>query len=79
MTEAYADIQQTVLYYGDGERKGAHFTFNFFLLTDLNINSTAYDFAFTINKWISYLPVEYVSNWVVSIISKSVKRITYTW
>ncbi|XP_044744081.1 maltase 1-like [Chrysoperla carnea] len=65
MTEAYADIKQQVLYYGNDTTPGAHFTFNFLLITDLNTNSTAHDFMFTINKWLSYLPLEYTSNWVL--------------
>lgn len=67
MTEAYVDnIEKQILYYGNETADGAHFTFNFLLITALNANSTAYDFVFTINKWLSYLPVEFTSNWVVS-------------
>lgn len=69
MTEAYTDIKNTMLYYGtsDGSTLGAHFTFNFFLITDLNEKSTARDVVDSINKWYAYLPVQYTPNWVVSI------------
>ncbi|XP_044727453.1 maltase 1-like [Chrysoperla carnea] len=65
MTEANGEIKQQMLYYGNGTAEGAHFTFNFLLISDLNVNSTAHDFMFTINKWLSYLPLEYTSNWVL--------------
>lgn len=66
MTEAYSDnAKDLMLYYGDGNRNGAHFTFNFWLITQLNKFSTARDFKFIIEKWFSYMPVEYVANWVV--------------
>ncbi|EFA02637.1 Maltase A1-like Protein [Tribolium castaneum] len=67
MTEAYSDINHTMLYYGsaDGSQLGAHFTFNFYLITDININSTAQDIANTVNKWLDAIPEIYTSNWVL--------------
>ena len=67
MTEAYADINTTMLYFGsaDGTRLGAHFSFNFNLITDLNINSTAQDVVDSVNKWLQAIPDIYTSNWVL--------------
>jgi alpha-glucosidase len=67
MTEAYTDADKIMLYYGtaDGSRLGAHFTFNFNLITDININSTAEDIASSINKWLDGIPEIYTSNWVL--------------
>lgn len=68
MTEAYTDIDNTMLYYGtsDGSKLGAHFAFNFFLITDLDEKSTAQDVAAVIENWNSHLPEQYTPNWVVS-------------
>lgn len=66
MTEAYTNLENTMLYYGDGEREGAHFTFNFFLITDLNLKSTAQDIKKAIMKWMDNLPANHIPNWVVS-------------
>ncbi|RZC40430.1 maltase 2, partial [Asbolus verrucosus] len=67
MTEAYADINHTMLFYGtpDGDQLGAHFTFNFFLIVDLNLYSTAQDIVNSINKWLDAIPEIYISNWVI--------------
>lgn len=72
MTEAYADLEHTMPYYGsaDGTTKGAHFTFNFFFISNLNKNfSTAFDIARTVYMWQNALPSMYTSNWVVSLLS----------
>lgn len=67
MTEAYSDINHTMLYYGtpDGKTLGAHFTFNFYLITDINITSTAQNIADTLTKWLDAIPEIYTSNWVL--------------
>lgn len=65
MTEAYTTIENTMLYYGDANHEGAHFTFNFFLITNVNAESTAQDIVDTINLWTSNLPKGKISNWVV--------------
>lgn len=67
MTEAYADLNQMMLYYGtpDGSKLGAHFTFNFLLISNINKEtSTAHDIQTMIYKWINVLPKIYTSNWV---------------
>lgn len=68
MTEAYTDLEHTMLYYGDDEHDGAHFTFNFFLVTSITAESNAKDLEDTINIWLDNIPEGRVSNWVVSII-----------
>ncbi|XP_049284745.1 maltase 2-like isoform X2 [Anopheles funestus] len=70
MTEAYANITFTMKYYRSGEenqpRQGSHMPFNFLLITDLNRDSTAQDFVFTINKWLTYMPrTGATANWVL--------------
>ncbi|XP_050079089.1 uncharacterized protein LOC126565930 [Anopheles maculipalpis] len=70
MTEAYANITFTMKYYRSGEehqpRQGSHMPFNFLLITDLNRDSSAQDFVFTINKWLTYMPrVGATANWVL--------------
>lgn len=66
MTESYTDIKTTMLYYGlpDGSRLGAHFTFNFFYITNVNNNSNAQDFVDIIDTWYENMPDIYVANWV---------------
>lgn len=67
MTESYSDINKIFLYYGnaDGSKLGAHFTFNFNLITDLNFNSTAANVVDSIKKWLDNIPEKFTSNWVL--------------
>lgn len=65
MTEAYANIKDTMQYYGNGSRKGAHMPFNFGMITDLDVDSDARDFVYTINKWLNYMPVGETPNFVL--------------
>lgn len=68
MTEVYADIENTMKYYGteDGSELRAHFTFNFQLITKLNAKSTAKDVVDAIKEWMTHMPSPYTANWVVS-------------
>lgn len=68
MTEVYADLEDTLKYYGteDGLELRAHFTFNFQLITKLNSKSTGRDIVNTIKEWLDYMPIIYTANWVVS-------------
>lgn len=76
MTEAYPDNpKDQMLYYGNESCNGAHFTFNFWLITQLNAASTARDFKYVIEKWFSYMPIQYVANWVVSGFKSNKKKI----
>lgn len=65
MTEAYTDLNHTMLYYGDDSQEGAHFTFNFFFVTDLTSSSTADDVTTIVNTWMDNMPKQRVANWVV--------------
>ncbi|XP_049857638.1 uncharacterized protein LOC126340110 [Schistocerca gregaria] len=66
MTEAYGTVEQVVGYYGNATNPGAHFSFNFLLITDLNSASTAEDFASVIGNWIDVINTrELWSNWVI--------------
>ncbi|XP_070505133.1 maltase 2-like isoform X2 [Chironomus tepperi] len=67
MTEAYANMTFTMRYYesDDGTRKGSHIPFNFLMISDLNADSSARDFAHTVSKWMNYMPVGFTANWVL--------------
>lgn len=65
MTEAASSIEKVIKYYGD-EDKGierAHFSFNFNLLGTF---TSAKDLINRIDYWVTYLPLSYTSNWLVS-------------
>lgn len=64
MTEAASSIENVVKYYGDEDTgvQGAHFSFNFNLLGTFN---SARDLINSIDYWVSYLPLNYTSNWLV--------------
>ncbi|VVD04051.1 unnamed protein product [Leptidea sinapis] len=63
MTEAYTNLFNTILYYGNENRDGA-IPFNFIFLEEINKNSTARDIKTTIDKWMTYMPHGRVANWV---------------
>lgn len=65
--EAWTPIQDTMRYYADSDGNPiAHFPFNFLLISDLTVDSTASDFKNTIDRWIDNMPEGSVPNWVVS-------------
>lgn len=69
MTEAYADIDKTMLWYGNGEKSGAHFTFNFGLIgitNDGNGVSAEKIKEVVVDDWLNKLCSGCTSNWVVS-------------
>jgi alpha-glucosidase len=66
MLEAYASLEQVMAYYGTDEKPGGHFPFNFLLITELDKNSSAYDFDATVHKWMDNMPAGRWANWVVS-------------
>lgn len=70
MTEAYTSSEYLALYHGDGDRKGAHFSFNFFLI-GINTGSTAYDIVNSVNSWMAIIGTQLTPNWVVSIVNHS--------
>ena len=72
MTEAYADLEKTMRYYGTESRPGAHMPFNFILIDNiwspdsvLNENARANDFKQEIDKLIAALPEGRSTNWVI--------------
>lgn len=67
VTEAYTDIYNTMYYYGNKNKEGAHLTLNFQLIEKVNGSSNANDFAAKINEWVDLLPEGLTSNWVVRI------------
>lgn len=66
MTEAYVSPQLTMKYFGDGEREGAQMPFNFVLISDVNGESTAAEFKYALDKFITFKPMDKLANWVVS-------------
>lgn len=66
MTEAYASIELTQRYYGNGSVEGAQIPFNFELIKRVNINSTAEDYKNAIEEWLTSMPTGHMANWVVS-------------
>lgn len=75
MTEAYSTVEKVQLYYGDNNREGAHFAFNFILMeiyetmassaTGRAFDNIAEVFNNRIQQWTGSLKSKYVSNWVV--------------
>ena len=65
MTEAYTSIENSVRFYGEGNRKGAQIPFNFELISYTNKESKATDFLEHILSWLSRVPKGEQANWVV--------------
>jgi len=63
MTEAYASVEETMAYYGNDTHPGAHFTFNFNLVSR---PTYAQDFDNLVHQWVDNVPKGKQSNWVVS-------------
>jgi len=66
ITEAYTSVKNTMRYYGDGARLGAHLTFNFGLIIYLNDHSNAAEFKNVVSAWLDNMPEGKWANWVVS-------------
>lgn len=62
MIEAYANISMTMKYY----RYGAHYPFNFGLITNVGKDSKSADFKNLIDTWMTNMPDGAIANWVVS-------------
>ncbi|XP_049537638.1 uncharacterized protein LOC125952287 [Anopheles darlingi] len=67
MTEAYANLEQTMLWYGNPtrNRKGAHIPFNFAMINRLSNDSRAGDFKEIIDEWLDAMPAGQQANWVL--------------
>lgn len=68
ITEAYASIQNTMKYYGNETKPGAHAPFNFGLINELSKKSTAANFNDAIHNWLDNMPRGKQANWVVNIV-----------
>ncbi|XP_055635840.1 alpha-glucosidase-like [Toxorhynchites rutilus septentrionalis] len=67
MTEAYASIEKTMLYYesADGKRKGAQMPFNFQLIYDFKSNQNAVGLKQSIDWWMNHMPARHTPSWVI--------------
>jgi hypothetical protein len=63
MTEAYASVEETMVYYGNDTNPGAHFTFNFNLVSS---PTYAQDFDNLVHQWVDKVPKGKQSDWVIS-------------
>lgn len=66
MTEAYGSPDIIMRYFGEGERDGAHMPFNFVLISDVDGSSSAAEIKYAIDKFLTFKPIDKMSNWVVS-------------
>lgn len=67
MTDAIGTLDEVLDYYGNATNPGAHFSFNFILIFDVDRNSTAELFVDVIESWINITTERQVSsNWLVS-------------
>ncbi|XP_049284751.1 alpha-glucosidase-like [Anopheles funestus] len=66
MTEAYASIENTMLYYEDatGTRQGAHMPFNFQLIYDFKNDQNAIGLKQSIDFWMNHMPARHTPSWV---------------
>ncbi|XP_055372531.1 maltase A1-like [Condylostylus longicornis] len=65
MTESYTSLDNNMKFYGNGIRNGSQIPFNFEIITKLNVNSTAQDFANVIDSWLVRMPSHVTANWVL--------------
>ncbi|XP_037024758.1 maltase 2-like [Bradysia coprophila] len=67
MSEAYGNDTIFKKYYqsADGLRQGSHMPFNFVLVSDVNINSTAADFKRVIDNRLEIVPESKKTNWLM--------------
>lgn len=67
MVEVYATVEETMEYYGNSTSPGAHFPFNFYLITEFDQQSDAHDVDAIIKSWMLNMPNGSWPNWVVSV------------
>ncbi|XP_049798365.1 uncharacterized protein LOC126230929 [Schistocerca nitens] len=66
MTEAYGTYEEVVRYYGNDSSPGAHFSFNFVFITDVNNQSDATTFKSAVDDWLEATVNQGLwSNWVI--------------
>lgn len=66
MTESYSAISTVQRYYTDGVKEGAQLPFNFELMKQLRIYSSARDVVTAVHSWLDPMPEGHFTNWVVS-------------
>lgn len=64
MTEAYASTYDTMRYYRDGEKKGAHMPFNFQLIFNFYADAKAENIKNGIFEWLDNMPEGETADWV---------------
>ena len=66
MLEVYGTFDQIMAYYGTPEQPGGHLPFNFLFISNLGMESSAFDFNGTINDYMGRMTDGRWPNWVVS-------------
>uniref|UniRef100_A0A336MY77 CSON008232 protein n=1 Tax=Culicoides sonorensis TaxID=179676 RepID=A0A336MY77_CULSO len=56
LTEAYTSLENILKFYGDSTRNGSHVPFNFDLLSNLKITSTAKDIKILVENFLNRVP-----------------------
>ncbi|EDW10123.2 maltase A3 [Drosophila mojavensis] len=65
LTEAYAPLDVLMQYYGNATHNGSQIPFNFELISNLNINSNAYQYSELVHNWLDNMPEGQSANWVL--------------
>ncbi|XP_055638065.1 probable maltase [Toxorhynchites rutilus septentrionalis] len=65
MTEGYTSLPKVVEFFGNSTVNGSQIPFNFQLISNINKNSTAADFAHYVKLWLDAKPTNRRSNWVL--------------
>ncbi|XP_058449986.1 maltase 2-like [Malaya genurostris] len=65
MTEAYADLEHTMRWYGDEKRNGSQFPFNFAMINRITNSSNAAEMKVIIDEWLENMPNGASANWVL--------------
>ncbi|XP_062563069.1 maltase A3-like [Armigeres subalbatus] len=66
MTEGYTSLEELRKYYVSAAgRLGSHMPFNFGMINDLKIDSTADDFVEVVQSWMNIVPTGHAANWVM--------------
>ncbi|XP_055632788.1 maltase 1-like isoform X3 [Toxorhynchites rutilus septentrionalis] len=65
MTEAYASLEDTMRWYGDGDRNGSHFPFNFAMINRVDKGTGALELKSIVDEWLDNMPKGVSANWVL--------------
>jgi hypothetical protein len=72
MAEVYDSVEETMEYYDGHKSPAEDFPFNFYLMTNIRRESSAYDIKNTLEAWKNNLPDTQWANWIVSYSMSSV-------